>query len=132
MIRPPATAAVVEGTFVVSAAHASAVSALLAEYRAPCMDEPIRTLVLRRQIQSKGEPRPLPHPSRPHLVQTDASGAAMRAVLTLDQGSGLRPVFVASNSFTDAEQRYHTALPSTRWVCSVDHAAVNRTNESGW
>jgi len=55
VLRPPATAAIVEGTFVVSAAHSAPIQSLLAVYRAPCVDEPIRTLVLRRQIQSKGE-----------------------------------------------------------------------------
>jgi hypothetical protein len=64
VLRPPATAAVVEGTFVVSAEHAAAVAALLAEYRAPCVDQPVRTLVLRRQIQSKGERRPQPSHAR--------------------------------------------------------------------
>ena len=51
----------------------------------------------------------LPDPKRPYLVQTDASGTAMGAVLMQDQGSGFQPVCFASKTFTEAEQRYHTA-----------------------
>ena len=47
--------------------------------------------------------------SMPFLVQTDASGIAMGAVLMQDQGEGWQPIAFASRTFTDAERNYHTA-----------------------
>ena len=47
--------------------------------------------------------------SKPYLVQCDASGYAMGAVLMQDHGDGWQPVAFASKTFTPAETQYHTA-----------------------
>ena len=44
----------------------------------------------------------------PFLVQTDASGSAMGAVLMQDQGNGYQPICFASKTFTPAECNYNT------------------------
>ena len=45
----------------------------------------------------------------PFLIQCDASGYAMGAVIMQDVGKGWQPVAFASKTFSDAEKRYHTA-----------------------
>ena len=48
----------------------------------------------------------LPDPDRPYVVQTDASGFAIGAVLQQDHGKGLQPVAFMSQKLVSAETRY--------------------------
>jgi hypothetical protein len=48
----------------------------------------------------------LPDPNRPYVVNTDASGFAVGAVLQQDQGKGLQPIAFLSKKMLDAETRY--------------------------
>jgi hypothetical protein len=48
----------------------------------------------------------LPDPSLPYVVNTDASGYAIGAVLQQDQGRGLQPIAFLSKKMLDAETRY--------------------------
>ena len=48
----------------------------------------------------------LPDPSLPFVVQTDASGFAIGAVLMQAQGKGLQPIAFLSKKMLDAETRY--------------------------
>ena len=48
----------------------------------------------------------LPDPSATFVVQTDASGFAIGAVLMQDQGKGLQPIAFISKKMLDAETRY--------------------------
>ena len=50
----------------------------------------------------------LPNDNLPFVVQTDASGFAVGAVLQQDQGDGLRPIAFLSKKLLDAETRYPT------------------------
>jgi hypothetical protein len=50
----------------------------------------------------------LPDPTLPFVVQTDASGYAVGAVLMQDQGKGLQPIAFLSKKMLDAETRYPT------------------------
>jgi hypothetical protein len=50
-----------------------------------------------------------PDPSKPYYLETDASGAAMGAVLNQRQEDGrLHPIAYMSQSFAGAEQNYDT------------------------
>jgi hypothetical protein len=48
----------------------------------------------------------LPDPNVPYVVNTDASGFAVGAVLQQDQGHGLQPIAFLSKKMLDAETRY--------------------------
>ena len=48
----------------------------------------------------------LPDPSLPFVVHTDASGYAIGAVLSQDQGKGLQPLAFLSKKMSGAETRY--------------------------
>jgi hypothetical protein len=48
----------------------------------------------------------LPDPNVPYVVNTDASGFAIGAVLQQDQGRGLQPIAFLSKKMLDAETRY--------------------------
>lgn len=48
----------------------------------------------------------LPDPSLPYVVHTDASGFAVGATLSQDQGRGLQPIAFLSKKMLDAERRY--------------------------
>ena len=50
----------------------------------------------------------LPDDKIPFVVQTDASGFAVGAVLQQDQGDGMRPIAFLSKKLIDAETRYAT------------------------
>ena len=50
----------------------------------------------------------LPDPALPFVVQTDASGFAIGAVLMQDQGKGLQPICFLSKKMLPAETRYPT------------------------
>lgn len=48
-------------------------------------------------------------PNRPLLIQTDASGAGVSAILSQkDQEGRVRPIYFASRTLADAEKRYST------------------------
>lgn len=55
---------------------------------------------------SKGPVLILPDPNLPYVVNTDASGFAIGAVLQQDQGQGLQPIAFLSKKMLDAETRY--------------------------
>jgi hypothetical protein len=55
---------------------------------------------------SKGPVLILPDPNLPYVVNTDASGFAIGAVLQQDQGRGLQPIAFLSKKMLDAETRY--------------------------
>src|SRR6185437_15048736 len=48
----------------------------------------------------------LPDPKLPFVINTDASGFAIGAVLQQDQGKGLQPIAFLSKKMLDAETRY--------------------------
>src|SRR5439155_8121203 len=48
----------------------------------------------------------LPDPNKMFIVTTDASGYAIVAVLTQDQGNGEQPIAYESRKLTHAEQKY--------------------------
>ena len=48
----------------------------------------------------------LPDPKLPFVINTDASGYAVGAVLQQDQGKGLQPIAFLSKKMLDAETRY--------------------------
>jgi len=48
----------------------------------------------------------LPDPNLPYVINTDASGFAVGAVLQQDQGKGLQPIAFLSKKMLDAETRY--------------------------
>lgn len=48
----------------------------------------------------------LPDPTKPYVVNTDASGFAIGACLQQDQGKGLQPICYMSKKMLDAETRY--------------------------
>lgn len=48
----------------------------------------------------------LPDPNLPYVINTDASGFAVGAVLQQDQGKGLQPIAFLSKKMKDAETRY--------------------------
>ena len=48
----------------------------------------------------------LPDPSRPYVVTTDASGFAVGASLSQDQGNGLQPIAFLSKKMLPAERNY--------------------------
>ena len=48
----------------------------------------------------------LPDPEKPYVVTTDASGYAIGACLSQDQGNGLQPICYMSKKMLDAETRY--------------------------
>ena len=50
----------------------------------------------------------LPDPNKMFIVTTDASGYAIGAVLTQDQGNGEQPIAYESRKLTPAEQKYPT------------------------
>jgi hypothetical protein len=55
---------------------------------------------------AEGQVLILPNPNLPFIVNTDASGFAVGAVLQQDQGKGLQPISFMSKKMLDAETRY--------------------------
>jgi hypothetical protein len=55
---------------------------------------------------SQGPILALPDPNLPYVINTDASGFAIGAVLQQDQGKGFQPIAFLSKKMLDAETRY--------------------------
>jgi len=55
---------------------------------------------------AEGQVLILPDPTLPFVIHTDASGFAVGAVLSQDQGKGLQPIAFMSKKMLDAETRY--------------------------
>lgn len=55
---------------------------------------------------AEGQVLILPNPNLPFVINTDASGFAVGAVLQQDQGKGLQPISFMSKKMLDAETRY--------------------------
>src|SRR4029077_16575199 len=60
-------------------------------------------VALKKGLES-APPLALPDMEKPFVINTDASGYALGAVLQQDQGKGLQPIAFMSQKFTDQQQ----------------------------